>query len=160
MILAISFEQIYDIWSKKLWPSRLSAIEKTSAMNYLGGYDILNLNYTPSFFAYYTNNQIAGVNSGHLCNNNGYRSRGLYVEEKYRGQGIGQQLLEHTINLAKEAKASYVWSYPRQTSWNTYEKAGFTLSSNWEISEIGLNAYCVKELVPDALLTHTLDKSQ
>lgn len=147
MIKNISFDQIKEIWSNHLWPGRISPIESNSAMNFLNGYCMDNMRTTPTFFAYIEHNQILGVNSGHLCGDNSYRSRGLFVLDTHRNKGIGVKLLLETIDQAKKESAKFVWSYPRQTSWNTYQKAGFILSSNWEISETSdSNAYCKLEL--------------
>lgn len=146
-IKTISFEEICDVWSNHLWKDRKSKIESTSAMIYLGGLDISNMHYTPIFLAIVDDhNKILGVNSGHLCADNGFRSRGLYVFENQRGKGIGLSLLKETISTAQNLNAAYIWSYPKQTSWKTYEKAGFTLSSPWETSELGFNAYCIMQL--------------
>lgn len=142
MITSITFDEIYHIWNTQLWPTRESAIETHSAMNFLGGYDMKNMIYNPTFFAYKLDKQIVGVNSGHLCHDNSYRSRGLFVFPEYRKQGIGKILLVATIDNGISEGADYVWSYPKQSSWATYESAGFNLASPWEISELDLNAYC------------------
>ena len=82
----ISFYQIFPIWNNYLWPNRVSEITPTSAMCYLGGYDLVNMDSMPTFFAYVIDGEIAGVNSGHMCNNNEYRSRGLYVLKSLGGK--------------------------------------------------------------------------
>ena len=112
-------------------------------MCYLGGYDLVSMDSTPTFFAYMIDGEIAGVNSGHMCKDNEYRSRGLYVFEKFRGKGIGTALLKATIEQAVKEEAALCWSYPKDSSWNTYAKAGFMLASEFEISENGTNAYCM-----------------
>ena len=146
MIVEIDFDTILPIWRDYLWPKRESPIEPTSAMNFMGGYDLKNMCSLPTFFAYMIDGEIAGVNSGHMCKDNDYRSRGLYVFEKFRGKGIGAELLKATIERAKEEGAALCWSYPKDTSWNTYAKAGFVLVSDFEISENGNNAYCMVRL--------------
>lgn len=146
MIKFINFDTILPIWQSYLWPDRNSKITESSAMVYLGGYDINNMSCTPTFIGYIQDSKIIGVNSGHSCSDGSFRSRGLYVYPEYRGQGIGIKLLEGVIKIAREKKAKFIWSYPKKSSWSTYEKAGFALSSNWENSELGLNAYCVKDL--------------
>jgi GNAT superfamily N-acetyltransferase len=142
MIKIISYELVYPIWEAYLWYNRTSTITPTSAMDFLGGYHMDNMNVQPTFFGYYDNENLVGVNSGHRCRDNSYRSRGLYVHASYRKQGIATQLLKATIDQGKKEGCIYVWSYPRDTSWNAYSNAGFTLSSNWENSELGKNAYC------------------
>lgn len=142
MIITIPFEEIYSVWNSQLWPTRESAIETHSAMNFLGGYDMKNMISNPTFFAYKLDNKIVGINSGHLCHDNSYRSRGLFVFPEYRKQGIGKILLLATIDKGRDECADYVWSYPKQSSWLTYEAAGFNLASIWEQSELDLNAYC------------------
>lgn len=144
MITTITFDEVLPIWNTYLWPNRQSSIDSTSAMCYLGGYDLVNTQSHPTFFAYVIDNEIAGVNSGHKTMNDGYRSRGLYVLEKFRGMGIGTQLLKATIEQAKIENCNMCWSYPRKSSWKSYLNAGFELSSDWEISETSeANAYCI-----------------
>jgi GNAT superfamily N-acetyltransferase len=143
MITKITIDEISPIWDTYLWPDRQSSIDPTSAMCYLGGYDLQNMTY-PTFFAYMIDNEIAGVNSGHRTMHDGYRSRGLYVFEKFRGRGIGTILLKSTIEQAKIENSSMCWSYPRKSSWKSYLNAGFKLTSDWEVSETSdANAYCV-----------------
>lgn len=145
-IKLIDYTNILSIWKKYLWPNRESYIESTSAMVYLNGYDLNNMSFKPSFFGYYINDNLVGVNSGHKCYDMSYRSRGLYVFPEFRKQGIGTKLLLETIDQGKKENCEFVWSYPKQTSWKTYQAAGFVLSSPWELSELGHNAYCIKQL--------------
>lgn len=126
-----------------MWPNRISPIESNSAMCYLGGYDLENMRTTPTFFAYYIDGAIAGVNSGHLCLDRHYRSRGLFVYDKYRGMGIGSKLLLATIEQGKKENCILCWSSPRDTSWKTYERVGFKLTTDFMPGESGNNAYCV-----------------
>jgi len=116
MITSITFDEIYHIWNTQLWPTRESSIETHSAMNFLGGYDMKNMISTPTFFAYKLDKQIVGVNSGHLCHDNSYRSRGLFVFPEYRKQGIGKLLLLATIDKGISEGADYVCSYTKQSS--------------------------------------------
>jgi len=145
MIVEITWQKIYSIWINHLWTTRLSSVEPTSAMCFLNGYDIVNMQSIPTFFGYVIDDFIAGVNSGHACpKQNNYRSRGLWVDPNYRGRGIGQQLLLTTIEQGHKEGYKNVWSYPRQTSWPTYSAVGFTLASDWQASETSeSNAYCI-----------------
>lgn len=147
MIKEITFDEIYPIWRNLLWPTRESKIESNSAMCFLGSYELYNMSTKPTFFGYFANNSLIGVNSGHMCSGFQYRSRGLYVMEQYRGMGIGRELLLATINQAKKENAIMCWSYPRQSSWKTYKSSGFQLITDWEKSETSdNNAYCVLSL--------------
>jgi GNAT superfamily N-acetyltransferase len=143
-ITTISYDEIFPIWRNNLWPSRESKIEPNSAMCFLEGYDMYNMSTTPTFFAYTINGEIAGVNSGHMCKDNHYRSRGLFVFEKFRGLGIGTKLLISTLIQGKKEGATMCWSFPRDTSWMTYNSAGFLLPQGMSFndSETGKNAYC------------------
>ena len=144
MIKLITWDVIKEVWANFLWPVRSSPIESNSAMSYLGGYSSYNMNANPTFFGYYVDGTLAGVNSGHMCEHNQYRSRGLHVFDKYRGQGFGVELLLATVNQAKIENADLIWSLPRQSSWKTYSRAGFVLSSDWFKTETSeSNAYCV-----------------
>ena len=142
MINLISYEIIFPIWRNYLWPNRKDKIEPHSAMLFLDGYDLKNFDYCPSFFGYFVNDKLVGVNSGHKCYDNSYRSRGLYVDKDYRKKGIGKELLLATIAQGKKECADFIWSYPKQSSWKCYASAGFTLSSDWHLSENDTNAYC------------------
>jgi GNAT superfamily N-acetyltransferase len=143
MIKIISFDEILPIWRDYLWPERHSSIDPNSAMCFLGEYDLVNMQPVPTFFAYVIDGEIAGVNSGHMCKDNYYRSRGLYVFPNFRGKSIGTLLLTATIEQAKAENAVLCWSYPRKSSWKSYLNAGFELATEWEISETSdSNAYC------------------
>lgn len=146
MIKQILFDNILPIWRDYLWPNRVSEITSNSAMCFLEGYDLFNMNTEPTFLAYMIDGKIAGVNSGHMCNDNHYRSRGLYVFEEYRGSGLGTILLKATIDQAIRENAAMCWSYPKDTSWKSYSRAGYRLASDFEISENGTNAYCIIDL--------------
>ena len=135
------WDEIYPVWQFKLWPDRSSAIETHSAMLYLGGHDMQNFGYRVNFLGCFIDNKLIGVNSSHKCSDGSYRSRGLWVDPEHRGQGIGQMLLRQTIEF--KGNATFVWSYPRQSSWNTYKAVGFQLASDWQASETSeANAYC------------------
>ena len=146
MIKTVEYEQILNIWELYLWPERTSKIESHSAMLIYGAIDIHNFEYPATYFVYTVDDIIAGCNSGHMCNDNSYRSRGLYVFPRYRNQGIGSRLLNATILQGQKENADFVWSYPKKKSWSTYENVGFSLASDWEQSELGLNAYSKLEL--------------
>lgn len=145
MIRYIDYNEIYHIWRNDLWPERTSEITHSSAMSFLGGYDLRNMSEKTIFLGYIIDNEIAGVNSLHPCIDGSYRSRGLFVYPKFRGKGIGYALLMETVRLSSLENANYIWSYPKKSSWKTYQRAGFELASDWELSELDYNAYCIKK---------------
>lgn len=147
-IKLIHWDEILYIWENYLWSDRTTAITKNSAMCYLGGHDASNMQTPPTFIGYFdSQDKLVGVNSGHKTDKNNYRSRGLWVDENNRRRGIGVQLLLSIETQAKIEGCDMIWSYPRQTSWNTYLKAGFTLSSHWVQSDTSpANAYCYKKI--------------
>lgn len=146
MITEISFDQIVPYWIK-LWPWHTKeTLQPHSNMLYTGGF--FGLHYTPevTYFAVIVDGDIAGVNSGHITTDNLYRSRGLWVDPTYRGNGFGVALLTASINKSIELGCDGSWSFPRDTSWKTYEAAGFNLTGDWIISENNVkNAYCFRK---------------
>lgn len=143
MIKEITWSEILPVWQNQLWPGRVSAIEERSVMKLGGGYHTLDYDYSPYFYGYYSQGNLCGVNSCHRCPDSTARSRGLWVYPEYRGSGIGVELLKYTVDYAKTIGAKIVWSFPRQSSWRTYERAGYTLLSDWIHAEGAvLNAYC------------------
>jgi len=151
MLTRITYDEIYKIWLQHLWFSRVSPIQSHSAMKFSGGYDINNKQYPATFFGYIVDDSIVAVNSGHKCHDNSYRSRGLWVHPEFRNQGIGRKLLSATINQGLDENCKFVWSYPKKSSWRTYAAAGFELAGDWHISELDINAYCIKRLDHDYL---------
>jgi GNAT superfamily N-acetyltransferase len=105
-------------------------------------YDLQNQKFNPAFWGAFDNERLIGTNSGHMTLYNLYRSRGLYVEEEYRGHGIGQKLLLKTISQGYFEKAIGVWSYPNRNAWMSYHNAGFQLTGeqfnfDWIINDLG-----------------------
>ena len=139
----ISWEEMFSIWSNKLWPNRKSAIEPVSSMCYMGGYEMFNKQQVPVFLAVRKDNKIVGVNSVVGCTDNSSRSRGLWVDENYRGQGISTLLLNSTIQHAKNSKSNFIWTVPRMSAFPAYTKAGFIRTSDWfeQGMEFGPNCY-------------------
>jgi GNAT superfamily N-acetyltransferase len=145
-IMPISFSHVLPIWEKYLWPGRKD-ITSHSAMSYLEGHDMKNMSLPLHCFGAFKGNELVGVNTGHLCSDNSFRSRGLWVMEAERGNGLGFMLLDATCKMAQSLKCPYVWSYPRKSSWSTYEKAGFDLSSDFKKSDTSeANAFCIQKI--------------
>ena len=83
------------------------------------------MEFTPTFWGAFYNDKLVGVNSGHMCIDKLYRSRGLFVFPEYRGFGIGQKLLMKTIAQAIHEKAIVCWSYPKNTAERSYHMQNF-----------------------------------
>lgn len=150
MIVIINWEKVLSMWQQKLWPSRQSPIETHSAMIYGGGYDMRNFDCQVIFLGWMIDNEIHGINSIHGCGDGSWRTRGLWVDSSYRGRGGGSNLLAESVKLAKINGATFLWSYPRQTSWKTYKKVGFKIQrqyNTWQSSETSdANTYCIHYL--------------
>jgi len=135
MIREIDFDTIKNIWQEYLWPGR-QIILPMSNMRYKDTpYLEISKKYTPTFFAYYIDNMIAGVNSGHCSSRFHYRSRGLFVFPEHRSNGVGTKLLEHACKLGKNHNMVYCWSLPRKSALNTYLHAGFEQTSGFAPTE-------------------------
>ena len=125
----ITWEEILPIWKEHL---TTMSTEPTSAMCFFLGYDnqpaydLKNMQFTPTFWGAFHNDKLVGVNSGHMCVDRLYRSRGLVVFPEYRGLGLGQKLLMKTIAQAKQEKAIVCWSYPKLEIISTYTSVHFS----------------------------------
>ena len=170
-IKKITWEEILPIWTNELWPMRESAIESTSAMCFFKKremdesgkhvfneeYDLKNMEFTPTFWGAFHNDKLVGVNSGHMCLDRLYRSRGLYVLPEYRNRRIGEMLLWKTLAQADHEKALLCWSYMRFESSSTYSKVAFEPKSShfnfetWDYGETGRNQRVALMFDPDGL---------
>ncbi|MDB5036611.1 MAG: family N-acetyltransferase [Bacteriovoracaceae bacterium] len=69
---------------------------------------------------------------------NGWRIRGMAIEEDYRGRGVGQKLLHSLIAHSKNNQGNYIWFNARTPAVGFYEKSGFEkVGSEFELPEIG-----------------------
>ena len=127
----VQFEDIKVVWETKLWPHRESAIEPMSVMTWPfegdpDKYDMSILDkYAPTFFAVEKDSKLIGVNSGHRTSDMHYRSRGIWVDPKYRKSGVAQHLFNVTELQAKRENCEMIWSLPRETALSAYTKFGF-----------------------------------
>lgn len=146
----IGFEDIEDIWKRYLWLGRTSAIETHSAIVYLSEPYSYNSDYfknIATFLAVYVNDQLAGVNSGHMAGDRLYRSRGLYVLKEYRSLGLGQLLLTETTEQGAREGATACWSMPRISSLDTYKHVGFVQTSRPFGTETSdANVYAISQI--------------
>ena len=153
LIKEIDFWTIEKVWRERLWPGRASAIEPYSAMMFMHDkYDVTFSARPQVFLGGFIeedehNNIPIAVNSLHLAEGYMARSRGLWIAPKLRGMGLGQQMLQATSDKARELGAEAIWSFSRQSSITTYEKAGYLRMSSWmDHGEFGPNAYVIQRL--------------
>lgn len=144
MIREISWNDISYIWKTYLWPGRTSKIESNSAMvfNQPGIYKIENMYTTPTFVGCYHDGRLIGVSSGHRCVDNTYRIRGTWLDCRYRGNGIAQQLIAYLVEVGIKEKTKFAWTVPRVgASLIMFTRLGFETVSNQFPSETGENVY-------------------
>ena len=152
-LIRLSFDQILDIWQKKLWPNRTSAIETHSAMTwpYEGApeeYDMNVFKYPATFWGLFIDEKLVGVNSGHKTSDTQYRSRGIWVDPDYRKQGIAQNLFNMTKHQAILEKCEMIWSIPRKTALPAYTKFGFETVGDYIVTETSeANIYVRRSLL-------------
>lgn len=129
-LITIDFETCASIWQQHLWPDRTSAIESHSAWTWpFDGdpepVDMAIFDLPAVYLACEVNGKIVGVNSAHGTTPWQVRSRGLWVDPEYRGQGFAQALFDAQRSWALEQGAEMIWSIPRMSSLPSYIRAGF-----------------------------------
>lgn len=140
----LTWEQVKPIWDTELWPGRDS--EPVTSMKYLGGYDMGLKLATPLFVGIVAGAHIIAVNSFVSTREFEWRSRGLWVDPNFRGQGHAKRLLEHMLMCAELRNASMVWTMPRREALPVYQSAGFIRTSGWIQQEWGENCYAIASL--------------
>lgn len=143
-IKEITFEQINDIWLEKdMWGDPLLERNKIvsnpvqmslywDGVEHLGGINeqIQDLSYSnPTYYGYFKDNYIVGVNSFFRSNDKQCRSRGLYVYPEFRNEGIGKKLLRYAIEQNRNKDYDFIWSIPRTSGVDTYQKVGFEITT-------------------------------
>lgn len=104
-------------------------------------------NNVPTFFGIKEYGKLVAVNSGHMTRNGYYRSRGLWVDESYRKQGLTYLLFNALFEQATTEKAKFVWSLPRKDSIGAYIKNGFNIIGEpTDEFELGSHYYVTKDL--------------
>jgi GNAT superfamily N-acetyltransferase len=147
-IQEIGYQTIEQVWRDKLWPGRVSKIEPYSAMMFMHDkYDISFSELPQIFLGGYVDGILIAVNSMHLAEKYMARSRGLWVDPAFRGNGYGIDILRKTNDAAKKLNADAIWSFPRKSSIVTYITAGYTQASSWmDHGEFGPNCYVISKL--------------
>jgi GNAT superfamily N-acetyltransferase len=68
----------------------------------------------------------------------GYQLRGMATIEKYRGKGIGNQLLNFALTYLRGQKVNYLWCNARKKALRFYKDLGFeVISDEFEVPVIG-----------------------
>jgi GNAT superfamily N-acetyltransferase len=92
---------------------------------------------------YYKDEQLLGIASFHPQNyerftGTGYQLRGMATLENYRGQGIGNHLLNFAIVYLRGQKTDYLWCNARKKALPFYLNMGFeVISAEFEVPVIG-----------------------
>ncbi|MCR8561921.1 GNAT family N-acetyltransferase [Mucilaginibacter sp. BJC16-A38] len=92
---------------------------------------------------YYVEEELACIGSFHPQSydgfeGTGYQLRGMATIEKYRGRGLGNQLLNFAIVYLRGQKANYLWCNARKTALQFYLNMGFEIiSAEFEVPGIG-----------------------
>ncbi|HEY4324101.1 MAG TPA: GNAT family N-acetyltransferase [Mucilaginibacter sp.] len=92
---------------------------------------------------YYINDQLLCIASFHPQDyegfeGKGYQLRGMATIEKYRGQGLGNQLLNFAIVYMRGQKVNYLWCNARKKALQFYLNMGFeVISAEFEVPVIG-----------------------
>jgi len=125
-IIETDWSEIKPVWSKFLWPLKTAnQITSTSSMVFLGGYNLDIKKNRPSFWIARCDDVVVGTISGFKTSPNQFRSRGIWVADSYRGQGISFKLFEVVEARALEYNCNSIWSYPRVSALPAYLKFGF-----------------------------------
>jgi GNAT superfamily N-acetyltransferase len=126
-IREITFEDIAPLW-RELWVGNEANVKpaNTATYKFVNGYNP-KIPYGPvTFFGLYVDEVLCGgVSTYRSSPTHWTRIRGLYVQPSIRGHGYGQLLVRHVLTFAHHHKTSYVWGYPRCSSWSTYKACGF-----------------------------------
>lgn len=92
---------------------------------------------------YYDEDELVCIASFHpqkleTFNGTGYQLRGMATAETFRGQGIGNQLLNFAMVYLRGQKVNYLWCNARTRAVPFYLNTGFELiSAEFEVPEIG-----------------------
>jgi GNAT superfamily N-acetyltransferase len=135
------FQKIEKSWRDHLWAGRKSPIEPTSAMNSAAQIDLSVLQFSrqmaPCFWSLDDEDQVRGTISLQKTGRHEYRMRGVWLDEKMRGQGQGRKLVETLLAHAHDLGAHQVWGISRQSQLGFYQRLGFQAGAVVEGFEFG-----------------------
>jgi GNAT superfamily N-acetyltransferase len=100
--------------------------------------------FTTSHYGYYMKGNLVGIISAfekineNWSNDRQIQVRGMAVLDDFQKKGIGKQLLQHLIKVAKENNSTLIWCNARKNAVLFYEKNGFdVMGAAFEIEGIG-----------------------
>jgi GNAT superfamily N-acetyltransferase len=146
VITTIEYADILPLW-QNLWPSTEN-IQPYNKFRFMTTQEDARIPRGPVYYiGAYDSNNIVGCISCYSTSELGFRVRGIYVDPNYQRKGIGRLLLSAVDSRAQESGHTFVWGYPRQSSWGLYEKCGYMRLSNWfNDFTYGPNAWAMKTL--------------
>jgi len=149
-VTSIDYMEISQSWNQ-LWAE---GHEPYSSMLMNSGFDHhIKDQYKWRGFAVKHRGLIVGVNAGHKSSPRDYRTRGLWVDPDYRGQGIAQLLFEKLENQAQHECCRWLWSYPRLSALGSYIKAGY---EPYGTPEMGDWDHCTRARKDLSIITTTV----
>jgi predicted GNAT family N-acyltransferase len=134
MIKFIPVEELLAVRNEVLREGRLTLSECIFPNDH--AYDSFHL-------GYYVNGELACIASFHAqsysdLQGNAYQLRGMATIEKYRGSGLGKQLVNFAVDHLRSQKVNYVWCNARQKAVKFYKSLGFEIiSDEFEVKGIG-----------------------
>lgn len=146
-IKIVDFEIIYPIWKDKLWKGRVTKIEQSNPVDYLGKYNPKIMENKAICFACFDGEEIVGVNTLLPTSKTFCRTRGFYINPEQRLKGLGKILMKRTLQQANDLKFKYIWSLPRKSALPFYLKFGFKQTSEFDNQyEFGPNCFIIKNI--------------
>lgn len=149
-IKEISFNDIIPLWSE-LWMHCLDNVKPVNTCTFLlaEGYDAKIPYEPPIFLGAFDGGKLIGGNSVYRSAPSGFmRSRGLFVDSRYRGFGIGTSLIQESEKYARLAACSVLWGYPRFSGIHLWCRQGFrTVGEIFNTFSCGPHIWAYKPLL-------------
>jgi GNAT superfamily N-acetyltransferase len=139
----VSFVDVLPLWRTKLWPGRLSPIKPVSPIQIDLTFDPTILDFSPHFYGAYFREELVATISGYSTNLTLFRSRGLYVDPRFRGLNVSQILFNRLAQTARELGAESIWTLPRKSAWPVYAKFGFYRITDWFEKDMEFGPNCL-----------------
>lgn len=149
----VEYPDILPYW-EMLWPGRDHSVYSSMLMR--GGIDHhIKDEYKHRCWIAFddTNMRTAGVMAGHKSESLCYRTRGLWVNPAYRGQGVAQGLFALAELQAKNEHCRWLWSYPRLSALPAYMKSGYEPYGEPDLGEFD---HCVRAKKDLSVVTTTV----